>query len=135
MVYFRNLYDVTIFQPIHSQILHMILHLLIYNIKSAFEFVYVIFKQQKSGEFFFHQIVWGNGQTYFIFYYIYLKCLTLHTILDMVVSAETFNEYFIIEVNILRQQHEFVFKEKDFVCYKSQRIYYAIGSFFVSIRS
>ena len=42
--------------------------------------------------------------------------------LDEVVSVEIINKKLIIEVNILRQQHEYLFKNKDFICYISQRI-------------
>ena len=47
---------------------------------------------------------------------------TLRTLLDEVVSVEIKNETFIIEVNILRQQHEFLFTKKNFICYRSRQI-------------
>ena len=53
-----------------------------------------------------------------------------HT-LDEVVYVEIINEKFTIEVNILRQQHEFLFQKKDFILgldrFSKQR-----GGFFVS---
>ena len=39
--------------------------------------------------------------------------ITLRTPLDEVVSVEVNNEKLTIEVNILRKQHEFLFKKKD----------------------
>ena len=55
---------------------------------------------------------------------IYLsRKITLRTLLlDEVVFVEIINVKLNIEVNILRQQHEFLFKRKDFIGYRSRRI-------------
>ena len=50
------------------------------------------------------------------------NCFTLSTILDEVVYVEKFNVKFNTKVNILRKQHEFIFKRKDFICYRSRQI-------------
>ena len=51
----------------------------------------------------------GNAQTYFSFYYIYLKEFTMRNMPDQAAYAEIINEKFIKEVIILSQQHEYLF--------------------------
>ena len=70
--------------------------------------------------FFCIRLFIGNAQTCFNFQHIHIKCFTLCTLLDGVVYVETINEKFIIEVIILRQQQEYIFKNSDFICYWSQ---------------
>ena len=45
-----------------------------------------------------------NGETYFNFQHIYLKKLTLRTLLNEVITVEKINEKFSIEVKIQRQR-------------------------------
>ena len=42
------------------------------------------------------------------------QIFTLHTILHEVITAERMNKKFILEVKIIWQQHEFLYKKKDF---------------------
>ena len=52
----------------------------------------------------------------------YIKEIILRTLLDEELSFEIINEKLTIEVKILWKQHEFLFKKKIFLCYRSQQI-------------
>ena len=54
-----------------------------------------------------------------IFNIFFLKQLTLHTLLNEVVYVEMFNSRSTIEVKILWQQHEYLFKKKAFIYHRS----------------
>ena len=99
-----------IFNQFASGVLHSVLHVTIYDSKQAYEFVCYIcnfLNQKKDVKFFFNIFSFiGNGQACLYFQYIYIKCFTLCILLDEVASAERINGKFIIEVIILRQQHE-----------------------------
>ena len=54
----------------------------------------------------------------------------MRTLFDEVVYVDRMNEKFTIEVNIIRQQREFLLKKKDFICYRSGLIESAMGGLF-----
>ena len=101
--------------PIHKKItsglLHIVLHLMIYNIKQAYEFVCNMGNFLKpetiTYKFVFIRVVFIDDiQTCFNFEYIYLKTFTFQSLPDEVVSFERVHGTFSTELIMLRQQHE-----------------------------
>ena len=79
-----------IFNQFTSGILHSVLHLVIYNIKQAYELVCHLGNSAGKNCFLSFFLI-GNGQTYFKFFNIHLKTFILRNLLDEAVSVEIIN--------------------------------------------
>ena len=85
---------------------------------------WAIIKPEKVGETYFSSYLFSliMVRHISIFNIFISNFFTLCTLFDELVSFERVNEKINIEVNILRKQHAFLFKKKDFICYRSRRI-------------